>query len=84
MGTAFRDKASTRVVAIYIRNLFNCFQIESQKIASGNETPTEVISVELKLKKNEKMVRSNIYRRMTRSTISSGVVVNSSTTISSY
>ena len=62
MEANLQDKGSTRGVAIYIRNLLNCSKIDSQKISVGNETPSEVISVELKLKKNEKLILSNIYR----------------------
>ena len=46
-----QDKGSTRGVAIYIRNSLNCSKIKSQKITFEEETPTDVISVELKLKK---------------------------------
>ena len=68
MEANLQDKGSTRGLAIYIRNLLNCSKIDSQKISVGNETPSEVISVELKLKKNEKLILSNIYRSSSSNT----------------
>ena len=53
---------STRGVALYIRESLNCSLIEAHKIVDNSNAPTEVISAELRLDHNERMILSTIYR----------------------
>ena len=57
------DKGSTRGVALYVHKSLNFSKLDTREIISSNaDAPKEVISIELKLAKNEKMIISNIYR----------------------
>ena len=47
---------------MYIRESLNCSLIEAHKIIDNNNAPTEVISAELRLDHNERMILSTIYR----------------------
>ena len=49
------DKGSTRDVALYVHKSLNFSKLDTREIISSNaDAPKEVISIELKLAKNEK------------------------------
>ena len=55
------DKGSTRGVAMYIKKSLKFLKLEaSQIIGTNGNAPWEVITIEIKLTKNEKL--SNVYR----------------------
>ena len=56
------DRGSTRGVAVYFRKSLDCSVFETNKFMKIEDAPSEVISVELKLDGNEKMLLSIIYR----------------------
>ena len=56
------DKGSTRGVAMYIKKSLKFLKLEaSQIIGTNGNAPREVITIEIKLTKNEKLLLSNAY-----------------------
>ena len=57
------DKGSTRGVAMYIKKSLKFLKLEaSQIIGTNGNARREVITIETKLTKNEKLLLSNVYR----------------------
>ena len=58
-----KDKGSTRGVAMYIKKSLKFLKLEaSQIIGINGNAPREVITIEIKLTENEKLLLSNVYR----------------------
>ena len=59
------DKGSTRGVAMYIRKPLKFSKLDVGKVACtvSASIPKEIISIDINLSKNAKMIISNIYRR---------------------